>query len=125
MMRVGKFLSLGVCIKVLASCSSPGGGTLASCVTSYTGTMNGDRNGLVTARLNEEGELALTFSFNSVEQNRAAVVDDADGTISGDSELEGNQATTAISGTFDFDECEATGTWTEADNTSTFNLRSF
>lgn len=103
------------CILISTACDTGGDGTLASCATpGLVGSFDGLYEGPIVAQLTAEGELTAIFSIQMEEggdiTERTATANVADMPDEGD--LEPTSQGVAISGTFDFTSCSASGTWT-------------
>ena len=103
----------------LASCG--GGGTLESCMGPYTGTFEVTVNGTplegrllsylgsldVTETMTNGLEFRLTVDTETTEMVQERIT----ATVTEDGVVEGTSAGIELTGKFDFDACEASGTW--------------
>ena len=77
---------------------------LASCAGPYVGQFSGDEEGQITAELDEDG--LLVVSFDTEEGTLVAA-----GGVEPDGSLSGSSVGIEVEGQFDFDACTADGTW--------------
>ena len=95
---------------LLPACDFGGDGTVAGCASMWTGEVEGERAGRLTASLSFEGDLSGWILFDDEDRwwQFDAIVDD-DGTIVSRSAI-------ALDGTADLEACEAVGDWSFFDN---------
>ena len=79
----------------------------ARCAGDHAGTYDGDDAGAALATLGEDGALVVTFGTGFGDVDAAATVAD-------DGAVEGCEGDVCIEGTYDFEACAASGTWTNA-----------
>lgn len=99
-----------ICALLLLASCSPGEGTIASCTSGYVGTFEGatdtgvEVSGAMIGQLDGNGKLLTYISPNS------------GGNFAGEGQVDENGDVTSVgrfveSGTFDFEDCKASGTW--------------
>jgi hypothetical protein len=101
----------------LSACDVGGDGTLEGCASMWTGDLEGERSGKLTASLSFAGDLSGWVIFDDEDRwwQFEAIVED-DGSIISRSAL-------AFEGTVDLDACVASGDWTFFDDqTGTYDV---
>ncbi len=102
-------------------CDTAGGDGVSSCAGSFTGTYTGSEEGLVSATLTPEGMLEATFvrSGTGPDRDLTGGMVDAMGMVT--TSTGSYQAT----GSFNLDDCTATGNWTRDMDSGTWTLNKF
>jgi hypothetical protein len=98
MMRLGWVL-------LLTACSGEVSEELTACAGDHEGSFAGDDSGAIVGVLEKNGTLAITFEAVGLNLGADAEVD-AEGNVTG------CKSAVCVDGTYTFDSCSATGSWT-------------
>jgi hypothetical protein len=85
------------------------------CVGSYSGTYSGDARGSIEGRLASDRSFSVTFRQTTSETSYTV-----SGRIDEDGAIDINQGS-ALTGTFNFNRCSASGQWTTGPQTGRWN----
>lgn len=96
----------------MAGCGGPADNleyeqNLAACAGAHEGSFTGDLSGGVQATLQLDGTLIVTFHTTAGDV-------DADGYVDVNGVVTGERNGIEVEGAYDFDACEASGTWSNA-----------
>lgn len=106
-------------IAVLSSCA-PLGGSLENCATQYSGTFSGDREGLVAASLGRDGLFVINFSVPAGDAAYDETEVEAEVTEAGEI-----TDSAQVDGTFEWENCEASGSWTTGGDSMTWTIEAY